>query len=227
MRGHACVRACVCFSLSLSHTHTHSLCLSLYHSLTTITGQNLSHRRACYFCWPTLTGRWGEKKSWRSACDTEPGPPSPDRLTARTPQVSMTEETQQNKQVNSKVMSEQLNCWWGWQNTDLQKWTHQCNETHRNNSKQVLLTQIVFFGSKKIDRQQKKKEAKKRTVLVLSVLFFVSFFFCWLSIVLQPKKTIFVKALVYYCFRVFHHIGDISLDPFYLINSDLKSNVTP
>ena len=47
--------------------------------------------------------------------------------------------------------------------THLRKWTHQCDETQGNNSTQVFLTKIVFFGCKKRDSQRKKKEAKKRT----------------------------------------------------------------
>ena len=53
----------------------------------------------------------------------------------------------------------------------------------------------------------------------LSVLFFASFFFFCLSLFLHPKKTILLKALVYYCFLVFRCIGEyISLNLFYFVN---------
>ena len=46
--------------------------------------------------------------------------------------------------------------------TDLGKGTHQCDETQRNSSTQVLLTKIVFFGCKKIEiGGQQKEEGNK------------------------------------------------------------------
>ena len=48
--------------------------------------------------------------------------------------------------------------------TDLGKGAHQCDETQRNSSTQVLLTRIVLFGCKKIEiGGQQKEETKKRT----------------------------------------------------------------
>ena len=45
--------------------------------------------------------------------------------------------------------------------TDLEKFTHQCDETQGNSSTQALSTKVVFFGCKKKDRQQKRKETKR------------------------------------------------------------------
>ena len=48
--------------------------------------------------------------------------------------------------------------------TDLGKGTHQCDETQKNSSTQVLLTKIVFvfFGCKKIEiGGQQKEEGNK------------------------------------------------------------------
>ena len=76
------------------------------------------------------------------------------------------------------------------------------------------------------DNKRRRKERRGQTRQEWSSsLLPSSFVVCLLSC--TQRRHFLSKALVYYCFRVFHHNGDISLDPFYLINSDLKSNVTP
>ena len=214
VHGHACVRACV--SLSLSHTHS-------------ITPSQQSQGQIC----PTqkgmlllLANTYGpvgrEEKLTFSLWHRTRAPVS--RQTDSKDTASKYDWGNKTKQtINSKVKSEQLNCWWGWQNTDPWKCTHQCDETHRNNSKHMILTQIVFFGCKKTDRQQKKKEAKKRTDKNGPLLCFLLLL---LSIVSHPKKIFFVKStcvLLFPCASShwWHFPKSI------LINSDLKSNVTP
>ena len=186
-----CTQVCVCVSLSLSFTHTHSRSLTPSQQSR---GQICHTQKGMLLLLANTYGPVGrEEKLTFSLWHRTRAPVS--RQTVSKDTASKYDWGNKTKQtINSKVKSEQLNCWWGWQNTDLCKCTHQCNETHRNNSKHVLLTQIVFYGCKKTDRQQKKKKAKKRTDKTRMVLFFASFFFCCLSIVLHPKKTFFVES---------------------------------
>ena len=204
----ACMCACMCVCVSLFHTHSLSITPSQQSR-----GQICPTQKGMLLLLANTYGPVGrEEKLTFSLWHRTRAPVS--RQTDSKDTASKYDWGNKTKQtINSKVKSEQLNCWWGWQNTDLWKCTHQCDETHRNNSKHVLLTQIVFFGCKKTDRQQKNKEAKKRTDKTSMVLFFASFFFCYLSSRTQ-RRHFLSKALVYYCFHVLRHIGDISLNPF-------------
>ena len=101
----------------------------------------------------------------------------------------------------------------GYSKTGLGKCTHQGNKMQGNNTRALPVpTKKIFFRCKKRDRQQKKRTDKKE-LMYKNVKTIV----CLSSYTL--RRWLLLKALVYYCFLVFCHIGEyISLDLFCFVN---------